>query len=134
MNKLALWGGQVLCCFFLGACGAGGGQEQAVNEDAVAILAQPAETLVSANSPTFMALKRIVAPIAGVQEDSLSPATTLAKLNLDGGRTNPDFIEVVIQVENEFSVSISEAESGKLGNLNQLCQLIDRLPKKKLGE
>ncbi len=133
MNKLTLWGGQVLCGIFLGAC-ATGSQEQAVNQDAVAILAQPAETLVSANSPTFMSLKRIVGPITGVQEDSLSPATTLAKLNLDGGRTNPDFLEVIIQVENEFSVSIPEAESGKLGNLNQLCQLIDRLPKKKLGE
>jgi hypothetical protein len=117
----------------IAACGSGE-QPQEVNQDAVAILTQPAETLVSVNSPTFLALRRIIAPITGTKEEALAPATTLEELNLGGGRVNPDFLEVIIQLENEFSVTLPEAESGKVTNLNQLCQLIDRLPKKNLGE
>ncbi|GEM_PF-7099972 len=126
LHFLAVWG--------LLACGDGNGATQKVNQDAVDILTQPAEVLISPSAPTFLALRRVVAVVIGVDEATLLPSTTLDQLQLTGGRGNPDFLETIIQLENEFSVSISEEEWAKVTSLSQLCQLIDRLPKKEVGQ
>ncbi|MCU0450429.1 MAG: acyl carrier protein [Bernardetiaceae bacterium] len=102
------------------------------NQQAAAILAQPASAPVSPNSVTFQSLRRLVAPLTGKPEAELEPQTPLKNLGLEADVSSPEFLELIVQIESQFMVSIPAGEAAQLATLADLCRLIERLPKKEL--
>jgi acyl carrier protein len=103
------------------------------HQQAAAILAQPAMAApVTENSLTFQTLRRLVAPLTGQLEAELRPETSLKALGLEADVSSPEFLELIVQLESQFMVSIPAGEATQLATLADLCRLIDRLPKKEL--
>jgi hypothetical protein len=88
------------------------------------------ETTVLATSATFASVRRIVSDIKALPEDQINPASMLDEIGLEGGKGNPDFLEFIIQIENEFQVEIPEDSIANMPTIGEWCVFIDSLPRK----
>ena len=76
-------------------------------------------------SKIFTIVRNIIAEHTGIPAGSLEPSTRLDALGLDG----MDVSELVMGVEDEFEVEISDEEYNEIGTLDDIVELIKRKKK-----
>jgi acyl carrier protein len=71
----------------------------------------------------FDKVKEIVADQLGVDDiDSITPATSLMK---DLEADSLDAVEIIMALEDEFSVEISDEEAENFKNIGDICKYIE---------
>ncbi|HSQ34017.1 MAG TPA: acyl carrier protein [Peptostreptococcaceae bacterium] len=71
----------------------------------------------------FEKVKEIVADQLGVDDlDSITPATSLMK---DLEADSLDAVEIIMALEDEFSIEISDEEAENFKNLGDICKYIE---------
>lgn len=66
-------------------------------------------------------LNKVVADHFGVQEETITPSSSLVS---DLGADSLDLIELVMAVEEEFEIEITDEEGDNVDNISQLIELI----------
>ena len=83
-----------------------------------------ARETVSSNSVVALQIKKIVADKLGV---SLSAVTNNASFANDLGADSLDTVELIMELEKDFGVSIPDDESEKLRTVGQAINYIERI-------
>lgn len=72
-------------------------------------------------------LRAIVSTVLRIRPDKVRGDAALAA---DLGATSLDFVELVMAVEDEFDIEISDMEANKLDTVDDLVALVERVRKK----
>ena len=78
-------------------------------------------------SKIFTVVRNIVAERSGITPKSLEGCTTLEAVGLDG----MDMSELIMAIEDEFDIEISDDEYNAIGTLDDIVELVKKKEKRK---
>ncbi|MBO8465627.1 MAG: acyl carrier protein [Bacteroidetes bacterium] len=78
-------------------------------------------------SKIFTVVRNIVAERSGITPKSLEGCTNLEAVGLDG----MDMSELIMAIEDEFDIEISDDEYNAIGTLDDIVELVKKKEKKK---
>ena len=70
---------------------------------------------------TMKKIKEIISQQTEIEEEKLTEDTTMEDIMAD----SLDTVELLMSVEESFEIEITDAEAQKLGNLGELCNLVE---------
>ncbi len=75
------------------------------------------------NNETFLKVKEIIAEQLNVDENEISPNTSFSD---DLGADSLDLVELIMALEEEFDLEISDEEAEKIQNVKEAVEYIEK--------
>ncbi len=76
--------------------------------------------------PSFTQVKKMVNEVLEIATDSIKPETKLTDLGISIQTDDIDYMEIVMHIEAEFEIEITDAEAKKFTTIGEICDYIDK--------
>lgn len=79
---------------------------------------------------SFTQVKKMVNEVLEIATDSIKPETKLTDLGLRAQTDDIDYMELVMHIEAEFEIEITDDEAKKFTTVGEICDYIDKEARK----